>query len=400
MHLAKSCINKIETNRMFTESANSGAIFAPASDGFEMGSFFEATDPRELPKATEQLNASSRLFYTGRQALKVAIDCSMQTGRKGRVFFPDYYCLDVIQWLEYFFPGTCTYPVDAFSFQNDAPPINLSRFATSNDIVVVNNFWGLSDFSTSYVRGIAGPAVIEDHSHGWHSQSSLQSNADYCIASLRKTLPIPFGGILWSSKNPIPDTSASHDNVYEPVWQAMNEAMNLKSQYLANLGVIGQFADQSAVGHYFPLKEQFLSIYRAADAKLSRLREIDQVASEHRIVIEGFLDRDFNKSKRENTAYCFERLSDNEFFRVLRNSPHVPFGLCLVMKDEQALKSLRSYLIENDIYAIHLWPGNQSDRSWACLLSLHVDFRYSARHLNRMLDAILHWQASENRGQQ
>jgi hypothetical protein len=43
-----------------------------------------------------------------------------------------------------------------------------------------------------------GVEVLEDHSHDPVSAWAEQSSADFCLASLRKTLPINDGGALWS----------------------------------------------------------------------------------------------------------------------------------------------------------------------------------------------------------
>lgn len=43
--------------------------------------------------------------------------------------------------------------------------------------------------------------VIEDHSHDLLGRWPLYSDADWCIASIRKTLPTIEGGMVWSPKN-------------------------------------------------------------------------------------------------------------------------------------------------------------------------------------------------------
>jgi hypothetical protein len=43
--------------------------------------------------------------------------------------------------------------------------------------------------------------TIEDHSHDLLAPRALESRADYAIASLRKTLPLPDGGVVWSPRD-------------------------------------------------------------------------------------------------------------------------------------------------------------------------------------------------------
>jgi hypothetical protein len=40
--------------------------------------------------------------------------------------------------------------------------------------------------------------LVEDHSHDPFSPWAVGSSADYAFCSLRKTLPVPDGGLLWS----------------------------------------------------------------------------------------------------------------------------------------------------------------------------------------------------------
>src|SRR5690606_12183576 len=61
---------------------------------------------------------------------------------------------------------------------------------------------------------------------------ALNSNADWCVASLRKTLPVAEGGILWSPKNhslpELPNQSEYNTQLSKKRWRAMR----LKKDYL------------------------------------------------------------------------------------------------------------------------------------------------------------------------
>ena len=49
-------------------------------------------------------------------------------------------------------------------------------------------------------RGRRGWLLVEDHSHDPFSPWATSSSADYAFSSLRKTLPVPDGAILWSPR--------------------------------------------------------------------------------------------------------------------------------------------------------------------------------------------------------
>src|ERR671922_295368 len=81
--------------------------------------------------------------------------------------------------------------------------------------------------------GLHDAVVVEDHSHDPFSPWALGSEASYAFSSLRKTLPIPDGGILWSPRGldlpPQPRGSADGSEL-------KLAAMLVKGRYLAEGG--------------------------------------------------------------------------------------------------------------------------------------------------------------------
>src|SRR5690606_20748126 len=83
-------------------------------------------------------------------------------------------------------------------------------------------------------------ADIEDHTHDPLSPWAAGSTASYCVASLRKSLPIPDGAALWSpSGRALPSVEKQGPNRRAAVFDKL-AAMMLKTQYLA-----GTLPDQS-----------------------------------------------------------------------------------------------------------------------------------------------------------
>jgi hypothetical protein len=72
--------------------------------------------------------------------------------------------------------------------------------AQPGDVVLRMNFFGLhSRLST---EGIDRDSVeiIDDHTHDPWSDWAYASDADWCVVSPRKTLPLPGGGVVWSPR--------------------------------------------------------------------------------------------------------------------------------------------------------------------------------------------------------
>ena len=142
-------------------------------------------------------------FSTGRDALcalladicaRPAADCVLPVPR--RLWLPGYYCPDVVGTL---LPLALAVPLELRTYP--APPPGLPDLAriplAPGDLLLLVNLFGLHGASTT-PRLPPGVVLIEDHTHDPLSRWARTSTADWCFASLRKTLPLPDGGVVWS----------------------------------------------------------------------------------------------------------------------------------------------------------------------------------------------------------
>jgi hypothetical protein len=106
-----------------------------------------------------------------------------------RVLVPSFFCPRVAAALARELP-VAVYP--------DAPgePLPAKVEAGPRDALLVVNTYGMRPMSRVLTRAV----VLEDHSHDPLSPWAFDSEADYAVASLRKTLPLPYGGVLWSPR--------------------------------------------------------------------------------------------------------------------------------------------------------------------------------------------------------
>ena len=136
---------------------------------------------------------SANYYADGRQAL---IHLYKSQGWE-RLWIPEYFCYDVIQSLKDAGLNLVFY-TDLPDNSNDCDTlfaIQKKGLFRHTDAVLRVNYFGMRSYRCTSELPVA---VVEDHTHDLLGDWSCKSTADWCVASLRKTLPIPEGGILWS----------------------------------------------------------------------------------------------------------------------------------------------------------------------------------------------------------
>ena len=131
-------------------------------------------------------------------------------GRFQQLWIPDYYCPPVVASWERDGIPMRTYADDP----RWAGPNWRTLQPRPGDLILAVNYFGLRESSSwaEWAVDNRGIRVVEDHSHDPVSTWARDSNADYAIASLRKTLPVPDGAIVWSPRGlPLPPPPSHRD---------------------------------------------------------------------------------------------------------------------------------------------------------------------------------------------
>ena len=143
-----------------------------------------------------------------------------------RLWVPEYFCYDVIASLKE--AGLELRYYADWPGKDDGENDNLDL--RQGDAILRVNYFGMRSYRS--VEKLPVP-VVEDHTHDLIGGWAMNSHADWCIASLRKTLPIPEGGMLWSPVGlrlpEMPERSEENERIAVTRW----EAMRLKARYLA-----------------------------------------------------------------------------------------------------------------------------------------------------------------------
>lgn len=325
-----------------------------------IGSFFSSIDRNDTVFLNEKTNfdpTNKILFYTGRQAIKYVVELIKLNQDTFTIWLPDYYCMHVTKWLKNNYSNIKTYKT------NPSEPgfeVNADKFASEGDAVIINNFWGIS--KCKIFKGTKNITVIEDHSHGWLSPTCIDSDADYCIVSLRKSLPIPLGGMAWSPKNHkiAGNVSLESTNFYETTWKCILKGMDLKYDY--------------EISGDISLKENSLSLIGKAELDLHNNNSLVTMNNEHKKTINDFLNINYTIFKFKNIKQLAEHILPNKNFNFITSNLFGAFGAILFFKDLDYLNTFKKYLISKSIYPSLLWPNNEP--SYGYYLNIHIDYRY------------------------
>lgn len=338
----------------------------------EFGSDFHYIPPIGGGNTLRDFFPSANYYADGRQAL---IDLYRSQGWQ-RLWVPKYFCYDVIASLKEAGLELVFY-TDYPDYHDDSKTIEAiqrkGHFRPTDAILRVNYF-GTRSYRDVEKLNIP---VVEDHTHDLIGGWALNSHADWCIASLRKSLPVPEGGMLWSPMGlPLPKAPTVSDE-NEKIAAIRWEAMRLKACYLN-----GENVEKAAFRSGFVDTEEYFD--RA---------EVCALDAESQKFLQSFDIRDWYKRKWENWELLRDIKKDG--VRVLRpeNRGCYPFSLILVFELEDERNRVREALIERQVYPAILWSvppsyyGEISQMSGG-MLSIHCDARYTKEEILQMKSII------------
>lgn len=336
----------------------------------EFGSdFHEITDFQLEKSNAARFPLAYWLLADGRQCILALL---MQYEWK-RIWMPEYFCYNIIEYLQ---KNTCIDIVFYTDYPGNDDECTIPNLSfREGDVLFRMNYFGLRSFRST--KKVPVP-VIEDHSHDLIGDWAKNSDADWCIASLRKIIPIPEGGVLWSPKglklDKHPVQTSFNEELTQKRWQAMEE----KNRYLK-----GEEVD----------KETFRSIYIETEDAFDEfgLSPIDERSREflERFDIDSWYD-----AKKRNWQ-ILSNLSINDGVQMLgpEMDTLVPFSLVLLFDDNIRRDRIKRKLIESSIYPAVLWDVpdgvHQNVKALSTgMLSIHCDGRYDKIDITELYNRI------------
>lgn len=343
--------------------------------GSDFHTYFNFEDGNTIDAEKEKM-----FLGTGRYALRLIIDWGRSNYGWKRIFLPSYFCPDVIESV--LSTGIIT------EFYYDDPVLG-NNFQEGNyksgDVILINNLFGYRsqpDYSSLPQNQIQ---IIEDHSHDPWSAWSINSRADWCFASLRKSFPVSDGAILWSPKShqlpPYPKVTIDH--YYTSLEKYTG--MLLKAIYLLNMPVD---------------KELFRSFIIKGEKQLGTtdISDITEFSKKQIFKIPVNLIRQRKNQNRLSLSKQIKNLNSFQILEPAQSENSCPFSVILCFNSARIRKIFLDSLTQNRIYPAILWPvkrelindlpSSNSDFSEK-MLSIHCDFRYSNQDMNRVGETII-----------
>jgi len=334
----------------------------------------------ELSKNDLEKDHDYNLFATGRDALGSLIEYGKKTRGWKRIWMPSYNCQHVVAAVALIDIEIKLY--DYSPIQDDDAIYKISF--KKGDALLRINYFGLFNFKSNDGLDRSIIDIIEDHSHDPWSNWSFKSDADWCIASIRKTMPVPDGGIVWSPKNHslpgVPQLTGFH---YLAALQEYT-AMLLKEKYLNSEQIPhAQFRNLFIKGE----DNLFEGIYSGPFSWTQELLK--------HIPIETW-----RKRRKENFNYLAELLDSNESYSILNpeNEKLIPFSCILIFKSQGMRDKVRNKLVEQRIYTTILWPleetvvelvSNKHLNLSRRIMSIPCDNRYDYKQLEYVAEKII-----------
>lgn len=337
----------------------------------EYGSDFHSLQSFIASEEKEKSFPSDAIFLaSGRQCLLALI----KTLGFRRIWMPQYFCYEVIETIKKETNVIIAFYVDYPEAEQNFHTLSFQE----GDVFFRANFFGLKVFFSNSLMPVP---VIEDHSHDLLGEWATRSDADWCIASLRKTLPIPEGGVMWSPKGHRLSLTADDTQENESMCERRWNAMDLKSKYLR-----GEFTN----------KDIFRTLYLETEDEIETLK-LSSLDKRSRDFLSTFAISKWYEARRRNWKLLKELVQDDFVLLESENDKCNVFSFIMLFKDRKRRDEVRKLLITESVYPAILWktPENVAKEVKSFserMLSVHCDGRYTeedikdlASRINRVL---------------
>ncbi len=342
----------------------------------EYGSDFHWIEPnQELVSNCISKNPYT-LFGIGRFAIGSLISQMVKEAGWKRIWMPSYFCPLITAYIKSLI-SVSSYPIIP------GKEIKVSDLLIKQgEVLFVNNLFGINqkpDYSV-YQGKIT---VIEDHTHDPYSDWSCTSQADWCFASLRKTIPLPDGGVLWS-----------------PAGHTLPDAPDLTIEH--RLSSLSKFSAMLAKERYLNgkiiLKQLIRDLFISGENGYNNASENSGISAISRHSWNHFPVQKWRTVRKHNYHYLARLLKKLDGLEIFCNNHIknvVPFSVVILLKDSKSRDSIRKTLISKNIYPSVLWDLAEDEHNLPenikfsqRMLSIHCDMRYSRRDMDYIYEQI------------
>jgi hypothetical protein len=306
----------------------------------------------------------------------IASLCAMQAERP-RLWLPTFFCPEVAR--------SCRPLAEIHEYRDDCrwtEPDWESLRPAENDLVLAVNYFGVRRPEPwQRWRARRECILVEDHTQDPFSAWALGSVADYAVCSIRKTVPVPDGAILWSpAGGPLPPPTSDSNDFRGSMLKA--GAMLYKRLYLS--GSVGE-----------GIKPRFRKLQLEGEQELGRQDSLAMSPLARAIVLRG-VPKVWRQQRMENARTLLEVLEHWEVAKpAFQDWPegHAPFDIALVFGNREQRDHYQISLQREDIYCPVEWVCDTADRNAMDLssriLNVPIDHRYGREDMKKIAAAIL-----------
>ncbi len=344
---------------------------------WEYGSEFHWPSFHGQPRAPI-VPADALMFASGRDAFAALIQHGCQQRGWRRWFMPTYFCPDVAA-------AIAATGLEVVRY-DDSPrwpvPVQPAVPFRTGDVFLLVNYFGLRGQQAAGAVDLGVAELVEDHTHDPWSDWARSSGAAYCLASLRKTLPIPDGAALWSPGGHSLPSRAAVTAIRDSASQKKLAAMLLKRLYLQ-----GEFADKPVFRR--------LQVEGEGGLAAGPVSGASRVAEQLLPVLPW---DDWRMRRAENYGTLRQALENVAGTRVLgpAGAGSCPLALILECQTKELRERIRTGLIAAAMYPAVHWPIESqgcealqsAERLSQRLLTLPCDFRYGSADLMRVVEVV------------
>lgn len=325
------------------------------------------------------------VFYgSGRDALRALMTDGRDHRGWRRMWIPSFFCQEVVgsilrQGLE-ILPYRAG-PEEPRPEWSDLP-------LRQGDAVLRVNLFGLQTLPSLEGRRQNGVEFIDDHTHDPWSSSAWHSDADWCVASLRKTVPVPDGGVAWSPSGrqlpPCPELTTE---------RRLASVMKLAAMAIKDCYLRGADVE----------KDLFRSLAVQGEAGIGE-GPPSAMAPWSRTIMSTMPLAEWRQTRRDNHRTLATALAGLPGARILSPADETacPFFLVLVFHRPEMRDRVKQGLVAERIYPGSHWPmdppaiqGIPEDHLDLSrrIMTLHCDLRYRAEDMRRVASAV--WKTVE-----
>lgn len=217
--------------------------------------------------------------------------------------------------------------------------------------------------------------MIEDTTHSIFSKKN--TIGDYVVSSIRKWMPIPKGGVLYTTKN-LPRPAKAEIPVSTENERA--DGMILKHLFLKGI---------------LDCNKEYREIFAACEKVLDKQKNICQLSDFSRFVISCINIKTIISARKENYRFLAEKIGESGLAPACRLGPDdCPFVFPVRVPERDRF---RQYLADHKIYCAVHWPFDNTMRearqsavdNGNSLISLPIDQRYGELEMEYMANVIL-----------